>query len=226
MLPEEARWLGRHLGTLNGDDISPMCNIGSASEEFRTVYQPYIESEIFAPLRRRGIQVLHVDARMDHGVDLVGDLTDETFLERLTARKFNAVMCCNLLEHVTDRPLVRDAIMSMLRPGGLIIISVPNLFPYHEDPIDTMFRPGVADLRALFPGALFVSGSIVRASRFQNDMGGDLAALGWLLVRCCVPFYRPRRWLAAMRRVRGLIVGYKVACAILRVAPDQRRATI
>jgi hypothetical protein len=216
MLLEEAQWLGRHLRSLNAKDISPLCNIGSASEEYRRVVQPYIDTEIFAPAQQRGIAVLHVDAKQEAGVDLVGDLTDPTFLVELARRKFNAAMCCNLLEHVTDRPIICDAIMSMLPPGGYVIVTVPNRFPYHEDPIDTMFRPNVTELAALFPGASIVSASIVRASRFRYDMDGSWDALFWLLVRCLAPFYRPQRWVVAMRCVGELIAGYKVTCAILR----------
>src|SRR5665213_2313062 len=189
MLFEEAQWLGRHLRVLNASDMSPLCNIGSASEEYRCIEQPYIDAEIFAPAQQRGVEVLHVDSKQEHGVDLVGDLTDATFLAQLTARKFNAVMCCNLLEHVTDRPIICDAIMSMVRPGGYVIVTVPNQFPYHEDPIDTMFRPSVAELSALFPGASIFAASVVRASRFRHDMEGDWRPMFWLLARCLVPFY-------------------------------------
>ncbi len=209
MLLEEAQWLGRHLRALNDKDISPLCNIGSASEEYRSASQPYIDSESFAPTRQRGIDVVHVDSKREHGVDLVGDLTDPVFLAQLTAQKFNAVMCCNLLEHVTDRPIICNAIMSMLRPGGYVIVTVPNRFPYHEDPIDTMFRPNVAELAALFPGASMLNASIVRASVFRHQIGSDWSAMFWLLVRCCAPFYCPRRWVAAMRRISELIAGYR-----------------
>ena len=226
MLLEEARWLGRHLRSLNVNDISPLCNIGSSSEEYRRVDQPYIDTEIFAPAQQRGIAVLHVDAKPEPGVDLVGDLTDPTFLAELARRKFNSAMCCNLLEHVTDRPIICNAIMSMLPPGGYVIVTVPNSFPYHEDPIDTMFRPNVAEVAALFPDASIVSASIVRASRFKFDMYGNWGALFWLLVRCAVPFYRPERWIVAVRRVGELIAGYKVTCAILRKTTTDRAAAI
>ena len=218
MLYEEAQWLGRHLHALNASDISPLCNLGSASEEYRRDAQPYIDTEIFLPARQRGIEVLHVDSKQEHGVDLVGDVTDAVFIARLAARRINAVMCCNLLEHVTDRPRVCDAILSMLPPDGYVIVSVPNCFPYHEDPIDTMFRPNVTELARLFPGTEIVSASIVRASRLRHDIGYNPTVMFWLLVRCCVPVYRPHKWYATVRRVRELIAGYKVTCVILRKA--------
>src|SRR5205085_4736707 len=54
--------------------------------------------------------------------------------------------------HVTDRQIVCAAIWSLLPPGGFLILTVPYRFPYHEDPIDTMFRPSVEELAQLFPG--------------------------------------------------------------------------
>ena len=214
MLLEEAKWLGHHLEMLSADEISPMCNVGSASEEFRKIRQPYIDSYIFAPARRRGIDVLHVDGRAEIGVDVVGDLIDPTFLASLTEMNFQCVMCCNLLEHVTDRPLVCSAVMAMVRAGGYILVTVPNRFPYHEDPIDTMFRPSVAELVGLFTGCSVISAEIVRASGLRPD--DTASALFWLLIRCCVPFYRPQRWFAAVRRLGEIVFGYKVTCAILR----------
>ena len=43
MLLEEARWLNRHLSKLSPNDLYPMCNIGSSTEHYRQVEQPYIE---------------------------------------------------------------------------------------------------------------------------------------------------------------------------------------
>ena len=38
---------------------------------------------------------------------------------------------------------------------------MPNAFPYHPDPIDTMFRPGVEELAALFPHCRLVHGEVL-----------------------------------------------------------------
>jgi hypothetical protein len=126
-------------------------------------------------------------------------------------------MCCNLLEHVVDRVMIRDVLLSILKPGGYLIATVPYRFPYHEDPIDTMYRPTVAEVAALFPGTSVHKAAIVRASRFACDMQGSYRALCRVVLRSAVPFYRPQNWWANVRRLGEIMAGYKVTCVILRM---------
>jgi hypothetical protein len=216
MLREEAVWLRRQLEGLDPGSIYPMCNLGSATLDFRTVVQPYIDAELFARARALGHEVVHVDMKAAPGVDLVGDFSDDHLVAQLRQKNFKSVMCCNLLEHVVDRQKFSDIIMSFIRPGGYIIASVPNDFPYHEDPIDTMFRPDIGDVATLFRGTEIISAKIVRASGFGHDMKGSWQAAFWLAVRVCVPFYRPQRWAASVRHMLRLWRGYRVTCVVLR----------
>jgi SAM-dependent methyltransferase len=51
-------------------------------------------------------------------------------------QEFDVVLCMYVLEHVFD---VRAAVENMrkaLRPGGKMLIAVPHLYPYHDEPID------------------------------------------------------------------------------------------
>jgi hypothetical protein len=216
VLREEARWLNRHLSRLDQDDLYPMCNLGSSTERYRRLEQPHIDKYLFAPARMKNLEVIHVDAKEAPGVDLVADLTDSTFAARLAKLRVRSVMCCNLLEHVTDRLIIRDVVLSILKPGGYLIATVPYRFPYHEDPIDTMYRPTVAEVAALFPGTSVHKAAIVRASRFAYEMGSSYRALCRLMARSGVPFYRPQRWWGNVRRLGEIIAGYKVTCVILR----------
>ena len=52
----------------------------------------------------------------------------------------------NLLEHVTDARQLATNVQGVLSRGSWLVVSVPNSYPYHPDPIDTMFRPTVAEL--------------------------------------------------------------------------------
>jgi hypothetical protein len=216
MLYEEAKWIGKRLCKLETVDISPLCNIGSSTEEYRHVLQSYIDAKIFAPLRNHDVAIFHVDIKPQPGVDLVGDLADRNFLTQLTERRFKSVMCCNLLEHVVDRSAICNALMSMVEPHGYLVVTVPNRFPYHEDPIDTMFRPSLTELVSLFPGTSVIEGKTVSASRIRYDYRNDWAPLFWLFVRCCIPFYRPQSWLAAVRSAFKLLLDYRVTCVILK----------
>lgn len=216
MLLEEAQWLNRQLRNLRPDDLYPMCNLGSSTEHYRRVQQAYIDKYLFAPARMKNLEVIHVDAVDAPGVDLVADLTDSTLPARLAQYNIRSVMCCNLLEHVSDRMIVSALILSLLKPGGYLIATVPYRFPYHEDPIDTMYRPTVAEVAALFPCTSVHKAAIVRASRFGYEMQCNYRDLFRMMARSVAPFYRPRSWRANVRRLNEIVAGYKVTCVILR----------
>jgi 2-polyprenyl-3-methyl-5-hydroxy-6-metoxy-1,4-benzoquinol methylase len=125
--------------------------------------QPWIDAYLFAPARLRRRTVYHADMQAADGVDFVGDITDESFVARMKAQSFRSVLCCNLLEHVEDRVRVARVLTDLVRPEGHLILSVPNVFPYHPDPIDTMYRPDPEELASLFPGMLVTQSAIVGA---------------------------------------------------------------
>lgn len=216
MLVEEARWLYRHLSTFDPDHLYPLCNIGSSTEYFRCTEQPYIDKYLFAPARKQSRKVIHVDMKPAPGVDLVGDLTDPNFLTQLAGLNIRSVMCCNVLEHVRHRELICHSILSVLRAPAYIIATVPFDFPYHEDPIDTMYRPNVSELVGLFPGTSICRAKILRASRFEYEMKRNYWDLSGLILRSAAPFYRPRSWWRSIETLKTLARGYRVTCVILR----------
>jgi hypothetical protein len=162
VLKNEARWLGERLRAVDAPLLSPLLNVGSATAEFRDVSQPWIDELIFEPLRRRAVLVKHQDIQAAPGVDIVGDLTDRAFLASLAGYSFRSILCSNVLEHIRDPGALCQALEEIVPPGGFIILTVPHSFPYHPDPIDTLFRPDVAMLAALFPRSRRVAGDIIR----------------------------------------------------------------
>ena len=59
------------------------------------------------------------------------------------------VLCCNILEHVADREAFARVCDQILSPGGTIVVSVPQSYPLHMDPIDTYYRPMPAEIAQL-----------------------------------------------------------------------------
>jgi hypothetical protein len=161
MLEIEARWIGETLSRLETERLSPVLNIGSATLEFRQKIQPWIDRRIFAPMRERGIEVHHLDVQAGVGVDLQGDLSDKNFVSSLHERGYRTVLCCNLLEHVFDPRDVCHIIERLLEDGGYSIVTVPRDFPYHPDPIDTMFRPTPNEVADLFPSCRLIDGAVL-----------------------------------------------------------------
>src|SRR5262249_62253841 len=141
MLPREAEKLGEVLGRPTPEQVSPLVNRGSSTREFREERQPYIEQCIFAPLARRGVRAVHADLKQDDGVDIVGDIYDPAFQGEVRAIEPRLILCCNLLEHVSDRPRFAATCRDLLPPGGHLLLSAPHSFPSHLPPTDTLLRP-------------------------------------------------------------------------------------
>lgn len=161
MLVAEARWIGQTLGELDVASLSPVLNVGSSDATFREQVQPWISKEVLLPLGLRGAEIYHLDFRAGQGIDLHGDLADEAFVKGLASYGFRSLMCCNVLEHVANPAVLCLRLEQLVPVGGYIIVTVPNRFPFHPDPIDTMFRPEIEDIAGLFPSCRLVRGEII-----------------------------------------------------------------
>jgi len=173
MLEREAQWIGETLGKLRAEQISPLLNVGSATAEFREQVQPWIDRKVFAPLRGRGIVVDHLDMQDGDGINLRGDLTDDVFVAGLSSRGYRALLCCNLLEHVPDPRTISTKLAQLLPSGAYLIVTVPHRFPHHPDPIDTGFRPDVAELARLFPYCNLMEGILLDCGTGWDYVGRD-----------------------------------------------------
>src|SRR5262245_3267558 len=98
----EAAYIGARLQEIPVDQLSPVLNLGSSNEAFRTLSHPHVDREIFFPLVARGARVIHADMKADRGIDIVGDVYDAAFQEECRRLRPKTVVCCNILEHVTD----------------------------------------------------------------------------------------------------------------------------
>lgn len=214
MRPTEAQWIAEQLLAADPSSISPLLNVGSSTAAFREHKQPHIERSIFAPLRDRGVDVVHTDLKQAPGVDIAGDLMAPAVQDQLRAHEFKAAISSNLLEHVHDPRAFARAIASLVVPGGLLVVTVPYSYPYHADPIDTGFRPTPQELAALFDGCTFVSGEIVRDTTYA----ADLVAGGLRSLRGVLGALRP--WGEVARgqrdRLRWLFRPFSTSCVVLR----------
>jgi hypothetical protein len=191
----ESKWLGERFAKIPDADLFPLLNVGSSTEDFRTRQQPYIDANIFAPMRARGGKVYHLDIKAAPGVDIVGDLLDPAFLDRVSQMQIRSALISNLFEHVTIRQQICDVVMKILPTGGYLIVSGPKDYPYHADPIDTMFRPTVAEVHAHFPGTSVVDSAIIDSGNWRQWNPAERGRpLGRTLARLMTPFYRPKKW--------------------------------
>lgn len=215
MFEAEARWLLRALDAFPPERLSPLLNLGSSSSAFRETVQPWTEDRLFRPLRARAVEIVHVDMRDAPGIDVRADLTDFADVPRLRALAPNALLCCNLLEHTKEPDRAARHCLDVLRSGGLIFVTVPFSYPYHRDPIDTMYRPSPAELGRLFGGARLLDAAIIGAGRSYRD---EVRARPWILLRHVArfpaPFLSPQKWKRSMAKLYWLVAEYRITCAV------------
>ena len=215
MFEAEACWLRAALDRLEPERLSPLLNLGSSSAEFRERTQPWTEEQLFRPLRARGIDVVHVDMRDAPGIDVRADLTDPADLAELRALGASALLCCNLLEHVAFPDRLARHCLEILPSGGLAFVTVPYSYPFHRDPIDTMYRPSPAELAVLFAGARMLDAAIIGAGMSYRD---DVRRRPWILLRHVVRFPAPfvsfEKWKRSMAKLYWLAAEYRITCAV------------
>ena len=215
MFEAEACWLRRALDRFPPERLSPLLNLGSGSAARREIAQPWVNEQVFRPLRKRGVEVIHVDIRDLTGVDIRVDLTNPGDLLLLHPLRPKALLCCNLLEHVPEPEQLARHCLDLLGSGGLVFVTVPFSYPYHRDPIDTMYRPCVTELAELFASARLVDGTILASGETYRDVVRERP---WILLRHVwrfpVPFLSFEKWKRSMGRLYWLVAEYQITCAV------------
>lgn len=78
------------------------------------------------------ITVVSLDIESNAGVDVMADAHRLPF----SADTIDAVFCVSTLEHVHRPPEVIKEICRVLKPGGIVYVNAPFVFPFHADPDD------------------------------------------------------------------------------------------
>lgn len=219
MRRQEAVVIGQWIRDLRLPPGAVCLNIGSSTKAFRTLGQPHIEEFLFAPLERAGVRVLHCDMKPDEGVDLVGDVLDPAFQDRLGRVRADLLLCSNLLEHLSDPGAFARACGRLVKPGGFGLFTVPSSYPFHPDPIDTLYRPSPEQLARLLPDWAVVRAEAIDCGSFGEDLRNSGRAgrrLARHLLRVLMPLYRPRQWRSPAHRLLWLVRRYRQTALLLR----------
>jgi len=216
MLLNEAKRIGELLSTLGNESISTILNIGSSTFEFRENIQPWINEFIFNVLNEQGVSVMHSDIKSGNGVDLVGDLSDPDFQNKLKNYNFNLIICANLLEHVINKEEVCELLERIVDINGYILLTVPHKYPYHPDPIDTKFRPSPAELSSLFRKTEIVNAEVLVCGNYLDVLLNDYKKAIKVLIRILMPLYKPKSWYRQLEMLTWLRKNYEVTILLLR----------
>ena len=214
MLFNEALWIAQTLATLETERISPLLNLGSASRAFRERGQPFIFTNIIAPLQDRAVEIIHSDLEEADGVDIAGDIFSDAVFHRIADRQPHMVLCSNILEHVVDRAQFAQRCVDLVPAGGFILATVPHSFPFHPSPIDTMYRPNADELAGLFGGCSLVKGEIVTCESFSTQLTRTPMVAAKHLFHLVIPWPTASHWRSAMHKNLWLFKSYKTTCAL------------
>jgi|TARA_B110000971_G_C20009392_1_gene500829 SAM-dependent methyltransferase len=210
---EEAIWIGSIIEK-NSHTIKKILNTGSSTLEFRTIAQPHIDQYIFKPLKEKNTEVLHLDLKKDTGVDIQCDILDLEQVNNISKNNFDCLICSNLLEHVEDVDQTCKNITKLIKDKGLIILTVPYVYPKHADPIDNLFRPTPKELSNFFPNCTIVEEEIlaIKSIFFVNSFFKILKSF----IRLFLPFFRLDGYKTNFWSIVWLFKKRKVTCLLLK----------
>lgn len=138
----------------NQSPIKTFINLGSGNIKQLQHSKPWINDNVIEPLKLRNIRILNLDIFKFDSVDYVADLSEKESLDFIKKTEAPRLLLLgNVLEHVSSnlRTKILNNIYSSMDIGDKLIISVPNDYPYHADPIDTMYRPSPDQIKILLP---------------------------------------------------------------------------
>lgn len=193
MTREESIWIREVLERTDLSSVKEVLDVGSSTKEFRTHKQPYIDENIFKPLRERNISLHYLDQKNSEEADMVYDV--ENVRAEEIGKKFDLTICCNLLEHVQDPNRLASLLIDLVRQDGFLLVTVPQTYRYHPDPIDTMFRPSMEETVSMFHELQIIH----KATISVKDKGKYRFTE---LIRYIVPFFQWRINCLFMKKVK------------------------
>jgi SAM-dependent methyltransferase len=105
--------------------------------------------------RLRPRRYIGVDIVPGPRVDIICDVHE--LVGRFGAASFDVVIATELLEHIREWRHAIEQMLSVLRPGGLLLVTTRSPgFPFHYGPFD-WWRFEVADMETMFGGAELIA---------------------------------------------------------------------
>ncbi|MBK9660517.1 MAG: hypothetical protein IPO68_11605 [Chitinophagaceae bacterium] len=221
MLKEESVWIGKELLKLAEEgSASPILNFGSSTGHFRKTEQPIIHTNIFEPLEKSAIKVYHLDIKLEEGVDFVGNVfEDKALFNEIRSKNIKCILCSNLLEHVPDPKPFYSILEQLIDGKGYILVTVPFLYPYHADPIDTKYRPTVNDVVQSFSNARLVKGETITINETHFQFIKKHPSLFFIILfRVFTPFYRFKTWKKIISDIPNLFKKFRVTCVLVEIS--------
>lgn len=114
---------------------------------------------------------VRMDTRVGNGVDLIGSADSIPFPDS----SFDSIVCTQVFEHLEFPEKSAREIYRVLKPGGYLLVTVPQMNELHEEPND-FFRYTRFGLVSLF-------GRVGFEVVVQNQRGGFFATVAQIKIR-------------------------------------------
>ncbi len=179
--------------------------------------KPWVHQHVFKPLADDGARVVHADAMPFPGVDVVCDLAAPDALDFVCAlARPRLFVLANVLEHVPSdaRCGILKKIEARMDRGDSLLITAPYDYPYHPDPIDTLYRPGPSELERL-ADLNWVEESIVDCGSFREEFARmSLPKKVRKLLKVLWVLQPPAKYLESAHRLLFLFKPYRISIVL------------
>lgn len=183
------RWISATLPAIVPDaPQGAVLDVGCGAQPFRSLIEA----------NRRAYVGMDIGQNSTGTVSILGDLEHvET-----PATRYPIVLCTEVLEHVVDIDLSFRGLRRLTMTGGLVMITVPFLFPEHLDPDDfrRLTEHGVAQLARDHGFSVVSSDRLGPAREVIATMLADVSVLP------STPTLRSRLKTRVLRAVRAWLV--------------------
>lgn len=198
----------------SGNDIFKIViNLGSGDVQRLVRTKPWVNENVIQPLVARQSKIMNVDVAAFPGVDLVQDLSLPNALDFVDGTpRPRLFVLSNVLEHIpaSARPDILDKIYRKMDEGDSFLITAPFDYPYHPDPIDTMYRVHPDQLVELLP-LDWKEKRLVSSGSYREEFGRmKFLKKVRKLLKPFVIFQSPKKWMAN-HRLLYLFKDYKIS---------------
>jgi len=197
-----------------GSKPTVVINLGAGDVVKTSRKKPWINNNVFVPLNDRGLKTVNVDFFDFPGIDKLADFSQPQALRFLSEYQSpKLIILANVLEHIsqsTRENLIRE-LERNLRQGDYLLITAPHAYPYHPDPIDSMYRPSFENLQALLNLNWLFAGHVNCGSFWR-----DLSSMSWQkkirkLIKPLIIFQKPKKYWSSVHQLLFLFRDYEIA---------------
>lgn len=215
MLNKESNWIQNILEKLEINSSSKILNFGSQTKK-QLQNQPALRNVVLK-IYQCNSKLINLDINEGEGVDIVGNILEDSFASKLSKLNFDIILVNNVLEHVENIELICQQLQSIIKIGGYIIFSGPYKYPKHLDPIDNMFRPEVEEVAKYFPKCKILESALLKEVTYSGYILSSPRIFISEIARLLIPFYKYNKWKTiVISKLKWLNKHFQVICVHLQ----------